>query len=484
MIHEGQYIQHPNIAHGISVKVLRSLGGQLLYELPNGKHASISVNSPRGKELTVSDAPLEIPDMPIQGLTTNNEGKLPYIGVLRKGGEKQTKIKDGREYTVFGKDLNYYRFTSDDPTVTARFNAIFGETPGEITVQLPFQTTEENFDAWKEAWAAGGLVHRCDGVTMVRWQEKDGTFSDEPKPCDSHTKPERDRCKEVGRLKVYIRELGRMALVTVLTHSKHDIVNIHGALKVLEKQCGSLTGIPFVLKRKEVAISALEKGKRVTRKKWLIHIEPSPAWAERLIEAQAMAALPSVERLQLNAAPEDSVIDDEWDDDEWIEDVQPDPPASIAPACDTELAAIRAIGAEVGADWGKTFAYFKVKSLEELTVEQARDLLAQLTKKRAAVISKPKTEAEMVMDAQAPPKPNGLDQWLCTKESGSIQVALDLIAAWKTAVGVIGTTDDDMKEQMKASYGVDSRKNLSWGQAKQFIGELQEMTAKARKAAA
>lgn len=153
-------------------------------------------------------------------------------------------------------------------------------------------------------------------------------------------------------------------------------------------------------------------------------------------------------------------------------------------ADESYLAQIRALAAETATDESKILAHYKVKTLEELTAEQAEDAVRTLEKKRTPMIAKPKTEAEMVMDAQAPPKPNGLEQWLCTKESGSIQVALDLIAAWETAIRVIGTTDDDMKEQMKASYGVGSRKNLSWGQARQFIGELQEMTAKARKAAA
>jgi len=456
---EGQFISHPAIANGASCKIMRIFGGYVQFELPNGQHQSIATKSSRGQELTVTE---KAEFMPIIGLTDNNEGRLPYIGVLRKGGAKQEKTgQGGKKYTTFGKDLDHFRFTSDDVAVTERFLVIFGEQPAEITVQLPFATTDENFDAWKEAWAAGGLIHRCDGATMVRWQDKDGTYSDEPKPCDSHTKPERDRCKEVGRLKVFIPELGRMALVTVLTSSKHDIVNIHGALKILEKQRGSLTGIPFLLKRKEVEISANENGKRVTRKKWLIHIEPSPEWAQKLLAAQASAALPSAQPLALNAAP-----DDEMHDDGEFE--------ALIDA--SYLDQIRTIAAEVGADLPKALKFLRVERLEDLSQEQADKLLKQLEAKREALA------AQKPVDAA---EPKGLDQWTCTQETGSKALAVELLTLCGEAEKVLGVNTDEVKKIIAHNVGeFASRKALTADQVRRAIDGLRIVIAEETKAEA
>lgn len=357
---EGGFIQHDAIADGQPCKILRVHLGFVLFELPNGKQQSISINSPRGRELAVLT---EEQAMPILGLTDRDEGRLPFIGVIRKGGPMQERQKEGRAYKVMGKDLEHFRFTSDDSAVAQRFAALFGEQPAEITVQLPFASTDENFDAWKEKWVAGGLQHRCDGVTMVRWQDKDGSYNDAPKPCDGG-------CKEVGRLKVFIPELGRMALVTVLTSSKHDIVNIHGALLTLEKQRGNLTGIPFLLRRKEVGISANENGKRVTRKKHLIHIEPSPAWAERLLAAQAVAALPSAQPLQLAPASEP---------EPEVEEIEAEIEASALD--DSYVKAITGLAERIGVDLQPSLKRAGVESVADLTQEQAEKLLGWLERK-------------------------------------------------------------------------------------------------------
>lgn len=52
---EGQYLTHPAIANGEPCKILRVHQGYVTFELPNGKQQTVSVNSPRGKELIISD---------------------------------------------------------------------------------------------------------------------------------------------------------------------------------------------------------------------------------------------------------------------------------------------------------------------------------------------------------------------------------------------------------------------------------------------
>ena len=241
--------------------------------------------------------------MPIQGLT-HKGASFPQIGTLRKGDEKKDERKPGA-------DLTYFRFDSDDAAALATFEKAFGKEPRDIEILLPYATTDENFDAWKEQWTAGALQHRCDGITCVWWLTKQGKYSDEPIPCPGG-------CKQSGRLKVIIPALQRFAYVSVVTTSIWDILTIHQNLSALEMLRGSLQGVPLILRRVEREISTPgSDGKRARRKKWLITIEAKPEWVRAQLQEQLRAAMPPAsEPLQLIAAP----VDD--DDEESIDPLE------------------------------------------------------------------------------------------------------------------------------------------------------------------
>lgn len=220
--------------------------------------------------------------MPIQALIRG--AAFPEIGQLRKG---DVKPEGGKSP---GKDLNYFRFTADDPEAVAQFEAAFGKEPRAIGVFLPFPSLDENFEAWCEEYTAGAIQHRCDGVTCVGWRNERGQWDTTPKPCPGG-------CRASGRLKVFIPAFKRMAFVTVLTTSKHDIINLHSSLAALQAVKGDLQGIPLVLRRVEREISVPEivdrkpTGKRVRRKKWLLQIEAEPQWAAMQFGVMREAAL-------------------------------------------------------------------------------------------------------------------------------------------------------------------------------------------------
>ena len=218
--------------------------------------------------------------MPIKRLQrTEGQPQFPNIGKLRKGGERPATGK------APGKDLEYFRFTSDDERALTMFEAAYGKEPQAINVYLPMPTTDENFSSWQEAWVAGGLQHRCDGETCTIWLKPDGTYSQEPKPCPGG-------CKEVGRLMVIIPELQRMAYVTAETHSINDIITITDNLSAIESIAGTLTGIPFVLKRVAREISTPgQDGKRARRTKWMLSIEVDPVWAALRFDSMHRQAL-------------------------------------------------------------------------------------------------------------------------------------------------------------------------------------------------
>jgi len=240
--------------------------------------------------------------MPIIGLT-DRVPRLPLIGILRKGGEKRKgKNKKGEDIEIVGSDLDYFRFDTDDEAAAAAFRAAYGAEPRSIHVFVPFATADENFEAWREDWVASSLKHRCDGQTCVRHLTAKGTYSDEPIPCPGD-------CKQVGRLKLILPELKRFAIVTALTTSIHDILEIHSNLLALETARGSLQGIPLLLKRTSREISTpAGNGKRVRREKWLLSVEAQPQWVELQLAAQQQAALPApsaASPLLLNPRPED-----------------------------------------------------------------------------------------------------------------------------------------------------------------------------------
>jgi hypothetical protein len=272
--------------------------------------------------------------MPIQGLT-DRAAAFPQIGILRKGGPKPNEKQPG-------PDLHHFRFTSEHPDVMAAFGGIYGNEPTDINILLPYRTTDENLSAWREHWIAGGLVHRCDGKTTIVSRKQDGNYTSDPKPCPG-------QCKPVGRLSVIVPELKRLAFVTVLTTSLHDIMTLTENLTALEMIRGDLRGIPLILRRRPRKVSTpAPDGKRVRREKWLLTVEAAPQWVALQLATQQTLALP---RLPGGELPELEAPDDEngitidghtgeilntgldmtYPEDDESETQAPPPPTSPAP---------------------------------------------------------------------------------------------------------------------------------------------------------
>lgn len=256
--------------------------------------------------------------MPIKGLT-DRPAMFPEIGRIRKGAPKEPNKP--------GKDLDYFRveFDEKETEAIAIFKEEYTDKPDELNVLLPFNTVAENFEAWREAYVAGGMIHRCDGEQILYEIDKSGepivTDGIPYKKCDQSID-----CKPAGRLKVLIPELHRLAFLTVITGSIHDVMNISRQLEALLQINGKLVGVPLKLRRRPRKISTPSgsKGKRARRMKSLLSIEADPEWVRKKLAEMQMAALPGngIEDFPQLDSPD--VVDGEFEDTEEAEEA-PEP---------------------------------------------------------------------------------------------------------------------------------------------------------------
>lgn len=252
--------------------------------------------------------------MGIKGLTDRGMS-FPEIGFIRKG----MKDKEGKMH-----DFDYFRVEISEPESQEEFNNAYKDSKGkpkEINIFFPFDDIERNWDAWLEAYTAGRMVARSDGEHMLYWidtetgeelvnrgiDKQGNKVPNPPFNIVGHYISQGERTKgqkmnillkPVGRLKVVIPELGRLAYMTVHTTSINDIKNISeqlDALKAINR--GRLAGIPLVLRRRPRMISTpdlKDKNKRNRREKWLLSIEARPEWVQQQIAVLSAGSLPKL----------------------------------------------------------------------------------------------------------------------------------------------------------------------------------------------
>ncbi|MGB3203691.1 MAG: hypothetical protein WBB28_01745 [Crinalium sp.] len=195
--------------------------------------------------------------MPIYGKTDSESleySRPKFIGKLRKGAPQNEGLKN----------LDWFRFTSEQSYLIETFLAEYGEKPQKINIVLSGETQEEVFESWNLEYAKSSksrwLRRKCDGRNIVLYLPPDSSrYSNEPMPCQ---KPNCN-CKPTGKLYFYIRTLEgnsllqgfQMGPVVLETHSDNEIRNISKVLHDWEKKAVEygrperLRDLPFVLER-------------------------------------------------------------------------------------------------------------------------------------------------------------------------------------------------------------------------------------------
>jgi hypothetical protein len=262
----------------------------------------------------------------IKGLTDRNLS-FPEIGAIRKGAPKS-------ERGTVGRDLKYFRVEFDEQETEAAkvFVAAYGHEPAEINILLPFNEIDRMWDAWLESYTAGRMIARSDGEYFIYLVDKTTGETLVKNGFDRSGRKvahkDMEGLKPVGRLKVVLPELARMAYVCVHTTSIHDIANISSQLEALRQMNnGRLAGIPLKLRRRPKQVSSPVNGKRVRVEKWLISIEADPEWVKRMLVETKRLALPGNGLALLTEGTpqtdQDDDVVDEWEEDE--DEAQPEP---------------------------------------------------------------------------------------------------------------------------------------------------------------
>ena len=293
--------------------------------------------------------------MPIKGLTDRGLA-FPQIGVIRKGSTKQKMMKGDREILIQGKDLKYFRVEFDENEVAAAqtFKDIYGDEPTQIKIVFPFNEVDRTWDAWLEAYTASRLLARSDGENIIYWRKEGrvlvaGGRSTVSQVMDISIQVGKEKyektkielsegnpvrytdgmvfggssktpavAKPVGRLRVVLPELRRLATLTFMTTSKRDIIAMggqdSGELGSIIKVCQSVkvpfAGVPLILKRRMEDVSIpKEDGSAARVKKWMVHIEPDPEFVARANIAMNRLAMPSIPLLNSISDDDEEEID-------------------------------------------------------------------------------------------------------------------------------------------------------------------------------
>jgi hypothetical protein len=292
--------------------------------------------------------------MPINGLT-NVPKMFLKLGQIRKG-EKITVEQDGKKYDK-PVDLDYFRVTffEDAKRAEEQFVRAYGAKPQEINVRLAFPEVAEVWDANYEAYLKGGMYAKAAstperGAYWIFYRDfisgevfirgglptcPDGAeiltkTLDLSAPIFSYKNNKNEMTpvffEQVGRLNVVVPEIAEVAVgyLEFRATSPRDIRNISAELAAYDMQARqvgkTITGIPFILRRREEEITKNINGKLSRGKSWVVHLDMGGEWASKALTVIERLALPEFVEAEVKEIPNG----DNWDGAIFEED-KPEP---------------------------------------------------------------------------------------------------------------------------------------------------------------
>jgi hypothetical protein len=300
-----------------------------------------------------------------------NSLALPEAGQIRKGAAKTEKGP--------GRDLGAkFRVVFFDGEENQKSKARFLEVhkgqctldehggiildPADLVIMFPFSNPSQCWDPFYEAYTAGRMVARADGVRFIRWIDtKTGNLivanGEKFLPftpgmsvgayTNNRGQEVEIKAKATGRLRMVLPELVRFATMTVHTTSIYDVVRLTQQIDGLQYIASLLprntgvAGIPLTLTRRWTTVTwSKPDGSAQRVKSALLNIEADPDWVVKMFKRMGdlalptgvQALLPTSQEVQMDISPHD--LDqaqseaDGYNDDEGGEEGQTDQASS------------------------------------------------------------------------------------------------------------------------------------------------------------
>ena len=233
-------------------------------------------------------------------MTRKQQSAFPEVGSIHKG-----EPKDGQR---FGADLNErfrVEFAPDTTEAQMRFYAAYDTYhPMEIRGMIASTSVWDSWYFANEAYTSGGqLIAAADdshflhlrnpvtGELLVRNGEPLMEYA--PGQVFAYQRGEREfeaKLKPSGRLNLFLPELEQFVIFTLKTSSFYDRINIEKHLAAIQGLAnalnnGNAAGIPIRVYRRQGWVTWNKPGGGAIRsQKWLVNIEPAPAWAKQAMK--------------------------------------------------------------------------------------------------------------------------------------------------------------------------------------------------------
>lgn len=288
---------------------------------------------------------------PIAGLTDAPRAFIK-LGMIKKGELVEFTRKDGSKGTR-PVDLDYFRVTfspgAKAEAIEQAFRAAYGDRPRQLNVRFADVSIKEVWDANFECYKKGGMVAKVGtnesgpfwifyrdletSEVLVRHGSPVGAAGREfiEKPIDLSApiynleNGDPALLEPVGRLQVVIPEVAHIDVgyFEFQPTSPRDIRNISAELGMYAAMAASygntITGIPFVLGRREENVTKNINGKLSKGLSWPVHLTAGGVWGKQAIEMIERLALPEYIEAEVKDVP---VSSPDWDKapEEWTEE--------------------------------------------------------------------------------------------------------------------------------------------------------------------
>ena len=264
-------------------------------------------------------------------------------------GHLVTKIKNGREVTYPVADDHFVL------TRAPELVEIYGGKPKKLNIFFPFDEIDRNLDAWHRLYGSGSLKCRGDGkvvdiclnkgkfvvsngICQHAFSENGQSFErGDVMPCGGFQKiyPKCKDCVPRAYLRIMIHEVmeqGRLGYYQISTQSKNGILNIQGALGMMQDLVLRLTGKPYLagipmilsLGPQNISQPRIDKQTgetyRVRGNKYILSLEPHPDWIKAQMDSWQRQTLAAPEYLQLlQTVPEPETTCTDFDTGDLID---------------------------------------------------------------------------------------------------------------------------------------------------------------------